>query len=260
MGKGRFEMKHDKAPIIFSVVPVPDDIEAYKKVFYDLIQALESQIPSKIYEAVKESQELISKFGNIFSTSLSLSNVGGLEMALTDSQKESMKLSEVEFLKKEFASLPKPSRESIISYLRDLGERAAVVLECLFYYTRSGDEKEFFHSQNFDALLKSYQEALDICQENEDVEVEGPYNSKDLVQAVNQPSDYIFWKLQMKSSGSVYILRATTSPEILNSEEKIGKKQGLTIAVLDQKGKEVEKEFPLEDLEEKVKKLEIPGE
>jgi hypothetical protein len=207
---------------------------------------------------IEEVQKLPFKFGNIFSTSLSLSNVKGLEISLTDAQKTSIKASEKEFLKSEFASLPKEMKDAVIKYLKDLAERAAVVLECLFYYTRTGDEKNFYHSQNFESLVDSYTDIIDNCQENKDVVFNGPFDSEDSLEPIQFPIDYIYWKIENKKTSKHYILRAITSPSILNSEDNIGKKNGLTLGILDNKGEEISDEltrFAAEDLEEKIESL-----
>lgn len=259
MSNGKFEMNWGGAPYIFSVNPVPKDLDTYRKVFYTLINSIQSSIPSKMYEAVEEAQALPFKFGNIFSSSLSLSNVKDLEINLTDSQKNTLKTSETEFLENDFASLPKETKNDIIEYLKDLAERAAVVLECLFYYTRTGDEKNFYQSQNFDSLVDSYTDIVDNAQEKKKFILDGPFDSYNSNEPVQFQVDYIYWKMENKKTSKRYVLRATTSPELLNTEDKIGKKLGLTLGILDEKGNEISDDltrFPAEELEDRIDSLE----
>lgn len=258
LSKGKFKAAKDNVSFSFSVNPLPKDLTIYEKAFYEVVQALESNIPVQLYQTLEEIQKLPYHFGNIFSTSLSLSNVSELSLELTDEQSAMLKNSEVEFLKTSFASLPKSSKDAVLSYLKTLAEKVGVVLECLFYYTRSGDLKKFFQAQDFDSILQSYQKVIDIHQESDELVYDGPYNSDKLSQPVSSNVDYVYWKVTNKQTGKKWILRATTSPEILNSENQIGEKIGLNFSLLDEKGKDLSKEyqrFSAEDLEKKMKNL-----
>jgi hypothetical protein len=256
--QGKFRAKKNNVSFSFSVNPLPKNLDIYQTAFFEVIQALDSSIPSELYSVIEEVQKLPYHMGNIFSTSLSLSNVRELSLELTDEQRNSLKRSEIDFLKTSFASLPKSSKDAIIAYLKELAEKIAVVLECLFYYTRTGELEKFFQSQNFDAILNSYQRVIDIHQDTKNFIYDGPYDSVKMNHPVSTSVDHVFWKVTNKSSGKTWILRGTASPELLNSESQVGKDAGLNFSVLDNKGKEISEEFqrfPVDQLEIKMEDL-----
>ena len=258
LGGGKFEMKRDNAPFLFSVVPVPDDIDKYQKAFYQLIASLKNGVPSELYKILLQIQNLPYKFGNLFNISLTLSNIGELELELTPTQHEALKISEEEFLKKEFTSLPKHLKDSIISYFRDLAEKSAVVLECLFYYTRTGPKDQFFHGEDFNKLLDEYSDEIKRIKEK-GLKIKGPFKEESGLNKVDSPSDYVFWFITI--DGEKYILRCITSPKLLRAEDNVGKKMGLTCALLNSKGGKINTElssFSLESLEKKLETLSQP--
>ena len=256
MGDGKFKIASDSFTSTFSVVPLPKNMDTYEKIFFDLTRAIESGVPMEMYKAVEAAQELHWHFGNVVSSSLSLSNVNDLDVHLTDDQRKSLKKSEVDFLTNDFSTLPKAQKDSILSYLSETADKFAIVLECLFYYTRSNDVDKFYHSQDFNALLKSYQAAVDLVQEKGNVEFKGPFDSDKLSGEAKVPVDYVYWKVERESDGKRFILRAITSPSLLNSEESVDKKGGLIFSILDDEGKSISKgldRFHLENLERKIK-------
>ena len=87
MGDGKYEMQKNNSPVHFSVLPVPKDIDTYHDIMFEIISVVKSNIPSKMYETLQKIEKLPYKFSNIFSTSLSLSNVNGLDVTLTDDQR-----------------------------------------------------------------------------------------------------------------------------------------------------------------------------
>lgn len=259
LGEGKFEMEKDNSPVQFSVNPVPKDLTTYRVTLEEIIQAVESNIPYRLYEIIQKIENLPYKFGNVFTRSLSLSNVDGLDVTLTDAQRIALKASEKEFLKSEFASLSQQIKDAVISYLKDIAEMAAVVLECLFYYTKNGDKEEFFEGKNFDEMIKTYQDIIESCKEKDEITFDGPYDSDKLNNEIDSPKDFVFWKINLHKKESKYILRAPTSPKILNADDNVGKKAGLNFTILSTKLEEISKDytrFPAEELKEKLTSLE----
>lgn len=259
LGEGKFEMEKDNSPVQFSVNPIPKDLDTYHDTLHEIVEAIMSETPYKMYEVIQKIEKLPYQFGNIFSTSLSLSNVKGLDVSLTDAQRNALEASEVDFLKSEFASLPQQIKDAVLTYLRDIAEMAGVVLECLFYYTRTGDKEEFFQGKNFDELLNSYRDIIDACQEKDEIVFDGPYDSEKLSNEIDSPKDFTYWKIDLKRASRKYILRAPTSPKVLNSDDSVGKKSGLNFTILTVKLEELSKDytrFPADELKEKLLNLE----
>jgi L-rhamnose mutarotase len=258
LGEGKFSVEIDGTEKQFSVIPVPEDLGEYKEVFFELMKSLDAENPAKIYGVVKKIENMSYDFGNMLSTSLSLSNVKELSISLTDTQKSLMMASEEEFLKTEYDSLDRNIKNSILQYLKDLAQRYAIVLEALFYYTRTGDEKDFYEGMNFDGILQEYQKVIDKCSEKHGIVYDGPYADPKNNVSVDSPVDYAFWKAEEKKTGKKWILRATTSPEFLNSEENIIGKKGLNFTFLDQEEKEIAENFtsfPSYELEKRAEQF-----
>lgn len=254
---GTFKISGPSGTFIVTVDPVPDNLESYRILLRELKDALDKNIPSVLYEIVSKAQKMPYKFSNIFTTSLSLKNVKGLDMNLTDAQRDAMKISEVEFLKKDFASISKIQRDAILSYLRELAQKAAIVLECLFYHLDKGSKEEFFEGMTYKEIVKEYQEVIDKCQEHHNVEYDGPFDSEKMINSLDSPVDYAYWKVTLEDLGEKYTLRATISPKILSEESNIGE-SGLNFSLLTDKLKEIGEEFTkfyYQELEQKIEKL-----
>jgi len=255
LGDGKYEMEKDNSPVQFSVLPVPKDLDTYHDIMYEIMSAVKSNIPSKLYEVIQKVEKLPYDFGNVFSTSLSLSNVNGLSVALTDDQRVKINASEIDFLKTDFASLSQRLKDAILSYLRDLAETAAVVLECLFHYTATGEKDEFFEGKNFDELLSTYNKIIDECKQKDEVSFDGPYDSEKMRTKLETPHDFAYWKIALRSKNLHYMLRAPVSPKILNSDDNVGNKTGMNFTILTSELKELSKDytrFPANDLGEKI--------
>jgi hypothetical protein len=254
---GQFKINGPNGTFIVNVNPIPDNIDSYRILLQELKSALEENIPSELFQVVAKAQKMPFKFGNIFTTSLSLKNVKGLDMILNDTQRNALKISEVEFLKSDFASIPKPQRDAILSYLRDLAQKAAIVLECMFFHLEKGSKEEFFEGMTYKEILKEYQEVIDQCQEHHNVEYDGPFDSDKMINKVDSPVDYAYWRVDIKDVAEKYTLRATVSPKILSEEEGIGE-SGLNFSILTVNLEEVGKEFtkfPYKQLEQKIEIL-----
>jgi hypothetical protein len=255
LGDGKFSVEIDGAEKQFSVLPIPEDIEQYEVAFFDLNNAMETESPSKLYDAIKKIESMNYDFGNVASVSLSLNNVEGLALELTDQQNELIKTSEVDFLKNNFSSLNKSLKNSIMQYLQETAQLYAIVLESLFYYTREGDITQFYEGMDFNAIVDEYQQAVDLCAEKHGIVYNGPYSDIKNKAGVESPVDYIYWVAEDKDTAKKWILRATTSPQSLNSEENIIGKKGLNFTFLDEKMKEISDDytsFPYFDLEKKA--------
>lgn len=258
LGEGKFIGKKNNVQFKFSVNPIPENLEIYRTSFFEIVNSLENKIPSEMYAVLQEIQKLPYHFGNIFSISLSLNNVQELSLNLNVSQQNSLKNSELNFLKSDFASLNKQTKDNIIEYLVNLLEKAGVVLECLFFYTRSQDFKKFYIGKNSNAILEEYQKIIDLHQEKQEMVIDGPYESVKMQKPLSSQVDYAFWKIANKKNKKNWILRGIISPEILNSEKNVGKKIILPFTILDAQGKEISEEFSnfeAEKLESKFKDL-----
>lgn len=254
---GQFKIEGPNGTFIVSVDPVPDDLNSYRILLRELKSALEGNIPSDLYRIVLKAQKMPFNFGNIFTTSLSLKNIKGLDMILNDTQRNALRVSELEFLKSNFASLPKPQRDSVLSYLKDLAQKAAIVLECLFYHLEKGSKQEFFEGMTYKEILKEYREAIDLCQEHHNVNYDGPFDSEKMINRLDSPVDYAYWRIIPKDSTTKYILRATISPKILGEENNVDK-GGLNFSILTVSLEEIGKEFtkfPYKELEQKIEDL-----
>ena len=255
LGDGKYEMQKNNSPVHFSVLPVPKDIDTYHDIMFEIISVVKSNIPSKMYETLQKIEKLPYKFGNIFSTSLSLSNVNGLDVTLTDDQRVRFNASEIDFLKSDFASLSQRLKDDLLTYLRDRLETAAVVLECLFHYTASGDKEEFFEGKNFDELLSTYNKLIDECKQKDEISFDGPYDSEKMITKLDSPHDFAYWKITLRSKNLHYVLRAPVSPKILNSDDSVGGRTGMNFTILTNELKELSKDFtrfPADELKEKI--------
>lgn len=255
LGEGKFSVEIDGAEKQFSVLPIPDDIEEYEKAFFDLNSAMETESPSKLFEAIKRIESMNYDFGNVASVSLSLNNVEGLALQLSPEQNDMVKTSEVDFLKNSYSSLNKDLKNSIMQYLQETAQLYAIVLESLFYYTRTGDVAKFYEGMDFNAIIDEYQQTIDLCTEKHDIVYDGPYSDLKNKAGVESPVDYVYWQAEDKETAKKWILRATTSPQFLNSEENIIGKKGLNFTFLDDKLKEIGEDytsFPYFDLEKKA--------
>jgi hypothetical protein len=258
LGEGKFSVEIDGVEKQFSVTPVPENLQDYKEVFFELMKSLDEENPAKMYAVIKKIENMSYDFGNMLSTSLSLSNVKELSISLTDTQKSVMMASEEEFLKSEYDSLDRNIKSSILQYLKDLAQRYAIVLEALFYYTRSGNEQDFYEGMNFETILQEYQNVIDKCSEKHGIVYDGPFSDLTNKNQIDSPVDYAYWKAEEKSSGKKWILRATTSPAFLNSEENIIGKKGLNFTFLDEDEKEIAENFtsfPSYELEKKAEQF-----
>ena len=124
-----------------------------------------------------------------------------------------------------------------MKYLYDIAKTYAIVLEAMFYYMRNGDKKEFYDSMNFFGIIKEYQEVISSI----DKDAIGPTDEKG--NDVTTEIEYVYWKISSPKSGNEYFLRATTSPELLNSEENMTGTKGLNVSILDDKKSEIRKDL-----------------
>jgi hypothetical protein len=252
-GKGKFTVEIEGIEKEFSVMPVPSDIDEYEKLFFSLVQSLDADDPSLMYTAIKKIENMPYHFGNLSSTSLSLNNVKELSINLTPEQREALSISETEFLKDNFKQLDKSIKNSITKYLKKTAQIYAVVLESLFYYMRNGDSKKFYDGMDFNSILKTYQEALDLSAKKYDIELQGPYSDIKNKNTIDNPVEYAYWSASKDDRN--WIIRATTSPGDLNSEENVIGKKGLNLTFLDDKNKEISDlytSFPYYELEKKL--------
>ena len=251
-GQGKFKMVSADAVLDFSVLPLPNDMSKYEKLFFELERVTMSQIPSDMFKMASDIQNMSYKFGNVVPTSISLSNVKGLEMLLNDTQRASLKASPKDFLEKEFSSVSQSVKDYILKYLGDVCKKYGIVMESMFYYTRSGSTKQFYRGKNSATILKDYQHAIDLLN---NMKSEGPYDSFDSNTDLLANSEYAYWKINKGTRNLV--LRAVVSPEYLNSAENIGNRSGINFTILDSKGKDASdnfKNFAPEELERKIKK------
>lgn len=254
-GEGKFTVEIDGVEKQFSVLPVPKDIKAYEKIFFDLNNAINDTNPVEIYKALKDIEGLQYNFGNLFSTSLSLSNVKELALALTDTQRILLQTSESEFLKKYFSALPKETKAAVLEYLMKTAQLYAIVLESLFYFTRTGDVKKFFDGMDFKTILEEYQSVIDSCSEKHGVIYTGPYADPKNKTEIDAPVEYAYWFAEDKKSGKRWLVRGTVSPGDLNSEKNIIGKKGTNFTFLTNSLEEIDKRytsFPAYELEKKV--------
>lgn len=251
-GNGKFTVNIDNVERQFSVLPLPDDTNKYNELFFKLNDSITKKNPSSIYKTLVYAESLPYDFGHLISASVSLSNVSGLDLALTDSQKTELQTSPEIFLDKQFTSLSKTLRNNIMKYLYDTAKIYAIVLESMFYYMRTGDKKEFYDSMNFFSILKEYQDVIMSI----DKEAEGPVDNEGA--SINSEIEYAYWKIVSKNTDKTYFLRATTSPELLNSEENMTGTKGLNVSVLNSDKGEIRKDLnnvPLFELSNKLKRL-----
>jgi hypothetical protein len=256
LGEGKFAVEIDGAEKQFSVLPIPEDITEYEKAFFDLNTAIEKDSPAKLFKAIKQIESMNYDFGNISSVSLSLNNVEGLALQLTDDQNQQIKTSEEDFLRNNYSTLNKALKNSIMQYLQETAQLYAIVLESLFYYTRTGAIEKFYDGMDFNSLLAEYQQTVDLCAEKHGVVYDGPYSDLKNKAKIEAPVDYAYWQATEKETGKKWVLRATTSPQYLNSEENIIGKKGLNFSFLDEDLNEISEDytsFPYYDLEKKAK-------
>lgn len=248
MGEGKFIVNIDNVDRQFSVVPIPDDMDTYVNLYHDLNNAINSKSPLAIYNLIKRAEKLPYKFGNLFPLELSLNNISELSTTLTEDQQNQLKLSEHDFLKNNFATLDKSLRATIMKYLYDISKMYAIVLESLFYYTRTGKSDTFYDSMDYSQIIKTYDDLIKKYLSD----AKGPFDIKG--QTIDSPSEFAYWSFNKDT----YYIRATTSPSDLNSEENIRGVKGLSLTILDSDKQEISKEFvsiPLDSFPSALKKL-----
>jgi hypothetical protein len=256
LGDGKFSYEMNGAPIQFSVIPIPTDLEEINEMFVRITTALKNGVPLEMFKVAQEAQNSKYAFGNLVSSSLSLNNVKNLSISITDEQRKLLNTSEEEFLKTQFSLLDKKNKDAIIEYLREICMFYGVFLECLFYYTRSGDTEKFYQGKDFFNILREYQSVVDTCEKNLKINFSGPFSNAKMENKVDSPVEYAYWKFSKKSKN--FLLRATTSTVLLNSEENIQGKKGLNASIITGEEKEISKElnnFPIYELEERISKL-----
>jgi hypothetical protein len=121
----------------FTVLPLPADVEEYRKAFEELSTVVENGRPVEMYDTLLKLQNMAYEFGNVVPASLSLQNVPSLSMGLSDEQRELLKKSSHDFLSTQFSSLSKELKGAILLYLKKTAQLYAIVLECMFYYIRT---------------------------------------------------------------------------------------------------------------------------
>jgi len=250
---GKFKMSLKNDIIEFSVLPIPKNIDEFQKLFLELNTVLNKQVPLEMYKILSKIQHLSYKFGNIVSTSLSLSNIKELSLILSDEQNKEMMSSPISFLENDYENIPKAQKDSILLYLKDLCKKYAIVLECLFSYTRNYDPKNFYKSKDFDSILVEYQKVINSIK---NIKFNGPYDSIMNKNKMTKGSEFAYWSF--KKNDTNYMLRAIISPETLNAENAVNPDMIYDFSILNDKGNSLGKKyerFSYELLKEKIETL-----
>lgn len=254
--KGNFSFLEDGVEVSFSIFPLPRNTVGIEDHFRILNDSILEKDAVKLYSALKSMQSLRYHFGNLFSTSLSLSNVEELVTSLTPTQQAAIGLSDELFLQKELSALSSTQKNAILAYLLKLAKRYAVVVEALFFYLKQSEDRKAYDGQNVTDILKEYQKEIDNNFAKVEYKVSSQLSSIEAEKEMTASDDYVYWKVERKKDAKTFVIRATVSPELLNSEDYIttGEK-GLNMTILNSDGKVAGQQFttfPVDQLGSKV--------
>jgi hypothetical protein len=239
----------------FSVTPYNNEsIKILPSIQDSLEEAIGSLDVNDLYNSITKAERVPYRYGNIFTSTFTLTSVPELNMKLQPEQQKDMESSEREFLMNSFSGLNRETKDLIIDSMRDRAEILCVVIQALFYYLRTTDSSKFYQKMSSHEILDLYKEEIEKASEKESFSTEGPFSNIDNNATISDDTTVAYWKCEKDQES--FIIKATISPSQLKMEDANGP-VGLKFSLSTNKEQNKEKDFNLFDYRELASRVKL---